>query len=239
MSRRHKEQETEINHKPQQAESQADGSQERDYSYLNKFLKFTIAKRDGTKGRFSLDKIVSAISKAFTKASEEDEIEVDDKYVKIPLQYFDDKTIEEVQKKSKGGRNPVKRLFSGISDSKVVEYFHNTLNAVKEKCIELYENITQYSTCFLKAANKTFSPDDDPYGKISHYHRILEDEVPELPTRKTLNNWLRWFDDWKPAVTYEDRKDKKQRARHRLWERLIEWIKKYLMELAPKYAVAY
>lgn len=239
MSRRHKEQETESNYKPQQAESRADGSHERDNSFLDKILNFTITKRDGTKDRFSLDKIVSAVANAFKKASVSDEIEVDDKYLKIPLQYVDENIIKEVQKKSKGGRNPVKRLFSRISDSKVVEYFHNTLCAVKEKCIELYESITQYSTCFLKAANQFFSPEDDPYGKISHYHRILECEVVELPTRKTLNNWLRWFEDWSPAVTYEDRKEKKQCARHRLWERLIDWIKKYLMELAPEYAVAY
>lgn len=178
-------------------------------------------------------------------------IEVDDKWVKFPLSAFDEADIADVrgyttnigiqleekpEKKKKGGRNPIKRLFSKISDSKVVQCFHNTLNAVKEKCIELYEGITQYSTCFLKASNNVFSPDDDPYGKVSHYHRILEFEVPELPTRKTLNNWLRWFEDWRPAVTYEDRKAKNERARHRLWEKLIEWIQSYLTQLAPQYA---
>ena len=238
MSRRHREQEKNDN-EPQQAESQGDGRLERTRVRIRNFIPFKgiITKRDGTKDRFSLGKIASAISKAFSTAFEKDEIEVDEQWVKIPLKYFDEETIiEEMEKKSKGGRNPIKRLFDRISDSKAVQYFHDTLDAVKEKCVELYENITQYCTCFLKAANKVFSPDDDPYGKVSHYHRILELGVPELPTRKTLNNWLKWFEDWRPAVTYEDHKAKKERARHRLWEKLIEWIQSYLFELAPQYA---
>lgn len=237
MSRRHKENDID-NIKPQQAESHADDRYKNEYSVLNKFIKFTITKRDGTKDRFSLDKIASAISKAFTKAYEDDEIEVDDAYVKIPRRYIERyELFEEEQRKSKAGRNPIKRLFARIADSKVVQYFHDTLEAVKLKCEELYEDVTQFSVCFLKSAFKVFSPDDDSYGKQSHYHRVLADEVPDFPSRKTLNNWCKWFDEWEPVVFNESRTEKQERARHRLWEKLIEWIQRYLTQLAPQYVV--
>ena len=236
MSRRHKENDID-NIKPQQAESHEDGSQERHYHLLD-FLKFTITKRDGKKDRFSPDKIASAISKAFSKAYEDDKIEVDDVYVKIPRRYVEHyELFEEEQRKSKAGRNPIKRLFARIADSKVVQFFHDTLDAVKLKCEELYEDITQFSVCFFKSAFKVFSPDDDSYGKQSHYHRIFADEVPDFPSRKTLNNWCKWFDEWKPAIFNESRTEKKERARHRLWEKLIEWIQRYLLQIAPQYVV--
>lgn len=234
MSRRHKENDID-NIKPQQAESHVDGSQEREYSFLNKILKFTVTKkRLKTSSRYLAEKIASAITTAF----ENDEIEVDDDWVKIPRRYLERyELFDKTRRKSKAGRNPIKRLFASIADCKVVQYFHDTLDAVKLKCEELYEDITQFSVCFLKSAFKVFSPDDDSYGKQSHFHRILADEVPEFPSRKTLNNWCKWFDEWKPAIFNESRTEKKERARHWLWEKLIEWIQRYLTQLAPQYVV--
>ena len=191
-------------------------------------------KRIGTSTRYLAEKIASALSTAFEK----NEIEVDDEWVKIPRRYVEQFDLfEEEQRKYKTGRNPINRLFTRIADSKIVQFFHDTIDAVKLKCEELYEGITQFSVCFLKAAFKVFSPDDDPYGKLSHYHRILENEVPELPTRKTLNNWYKWFDEWQKVVYNENRFEKKERTKHRLWERLIEWIRSYLTQLAPQYVV--
>lgn len=234
MSRRHKENDID-NIKPQQAESHEDGSQESEYSFLNNFLKFSVTrKRLGTSTRYLAKKIASALITAFEKH----EIEVDEEWVKIPRRYVEKYDLfEEEQRKSKAGRNPINRLFASIADSKVVQYFHDTLDAVKLKCEELYEGITQFSVCFLKASFKVFNPDDDPYGSISHYHRILENEVLELPTRKTLNNWCKWFDEWKPVIFNESRTEKKERARHRLWKRLIEWIRSFLTQLVPQYVV--
>ena len=79
MSRRHKENEID-NIKPQQAESHEDGSQEREHSLLNKFLKFTVTnKRLGTSTRY----LAEIFSSAFTAAFEMDEIEVDQKVVVV------------------------------------------------------------------------------------------------------------------------------------------------------------
>ena len=251
MSRRHKESEIKDNYKPQQAESQEDGSprvKRSLFSGAGSIIKnFTITKRDGSEAQFSLDKIMNAIINAFSKQ----EVEVDDEWLKIPLSAFQPleerspfrfwkkkrSQPEEEPEKSKRGRNPIKRLIDKISDSKVMDFFHNTWDAVKKKCEELYENVTQFSICFLRGIYRAFCPDDDPYGKISHYHEMLNNEICNFPTRKTLSNYYNWFVNWIPVVINETPKEKKERHRHSIWKQLIEWIYFYLLRIAPKYAV--
>ena len=196
---------------------------------------------------FSTDKIIAAIEKAFSKQ----EVEIDDKWLKIPLSAFQPleersplrfwkrnrSQPEEEPEKSKRGRNPIKRLIDKISDSKVMGFFRNTWDAVKKKCEELYENVTQFSICFLRGIYRAFCPDDDPYGKISHYHEILHDEIRDFPTRRTLSNYYNWFVNWRPVLINESPKEKKERHRHSLWKELIEWIYYYLLKIAPEYAV--
>ena len=234
MSRRHKENEINNNNTTQQVVSQADSHPEsasRDH-HLFDGLKFTIGRR---KSLFSLDLVLKAILKAF----EQDQVVVDGKWVKIPRScVMDSFTDEEVDKMtSKKGRPFIRRLFQKVEDNKLVGYFKETLHEAKEKCVELYENIAQFAVCFLKGSNKAFSPDDDPYGKLSHYHRILKPEVADLPTRKTLSNYLKWFVDWKPVATCikENIKEKKERLKHYRWERFIEWIQSHLLIIAPEY----
>ena len=248
MSRRHKEQEN-TNYKPQQAESHEDGSLRVKCSPLDtclSILNFTITKRDGSKCQFSMHKIMEAISGAFSR----NEVEVDDKWMKIPLtafkRYSDDNINrivshtfaqeEEKPKESKRGAHPIKRLFKKITDSKVMEFFHKTWNEAKEKCAELIENVAQFCTCFLHGSHKAFAPDEDPYRKVSHFYNMVKAEVWDFPTRKTLSNYNNWFVNWTPVVINETPKEKKERHRHSLWKQLIEWIYCYLLKIAPKYA---
>lgn len=248
MSRRHKDKEQTGNYKPHQAESQVDGSP-RDKSdkesagdKLFSGLKFTV--RLGAATRLLAERITRALGTALEKHT----IEVDDRWVKIPrsafekvdddwLQHFKVLPSPEIEDESpKRGRNPITRLIRKVADSKVVSMFKTTLAEVKTKCKELYENISQFCTCFLKGIHKAFSPDDDPYGKITHFHEILVQGGVRLPTRRTLNNYYRWFEDWRRVVINETANERNERERHRLWERLIEWIYKYLLKLAPQYA---
>ena len=250
MSRRHRETETKENYKPQQAESQEDGSLREKRSFLrsaSSLLKFSVVKRDGSKDGFSLSKIVTAICKAFSK----EEIEVDDKWVKIPRSAFDEQDNallskilkrsepqpEEKSKSSKRGANPIKRIFNKIADSKVMEFFHDAINNVKAKCVELYEGLTQFAICFLHGSHKAFAPDEDPYRKLSHFYKMVKSEFRDIPTRKTFNNYKNWFVNWRPVLYNESPKEKNERKRHSLWRRLIEWISHYLIEIAPEYAV--
>ena len=150
------------------------------------------------------------------------------------------KKVEEEENPSKRGRPLLTRLMKKIADSEVVTYFKKTKNAVLEKCEELYHNLAQYCICFLKGIFLAFSPEEDCYGKISHFHEILEDEIPKLPTRRTLSNYCNWFDNWKSVnkLKYEEtQKDINERIKHQLWEQLIEWIREYLQKLAPQYAI--
>lgn len=192
------------------------------------------------------DKIIRSVIDAFLL----DNMEVGDKWVKIPrsafgelgdgwLQRFrelNNPSFEEEQEVSKRGRNPIKRLFRKITDSKVMDYFRETLSEVKAKCKKLYENITQFSVCFLKGIHQAFCPADDPYGKISHFHEMIRSDGWEIPSRKTLNNYYSWFVNWRPVLFNESAKEQKERFKHSLWKQLIKWIYEYLLQRAPEYA---
>ncbi len=243
MSRRHKENDVDT-YKPQQAESHVDGSpRDKGHSFLGLCIKnFTIAKRDGSKDRFLLSKIIDSILSAFEKK----DVEVDDEWVKIPRRYFE-KSLSTIslsafshepctEEKRNKGRPWLKRLIDKVEDSQVVDWFKSALHEAKEKCIELYQDITQVAVCFLKSIHEFMAPDEDPYGKVSHYHRMLAENIPDIPSRETLSRQYRWFVNWKKAETYEDGKAKNERHKHRIWERLVNWIKEFLMKLAPQYA---
>lgn len=247
MSRRHREQETDSNYKPQQADSRADGSRMSRWTFssssiLNKFLTISVEKTSAL--RYFAKKISQAIGPAITNAIIDDKIEVDEKWVKIPRTYLEMYLRLQIDEEKLGitthgrGRRFLNRLINTVADSKVVSYVKKSYKAVKEKCLELYEDTTQFATCCLKALFSAFAPDDDPYGKLSHYYSLIEHELPGLKSRKTLNNYYRWFVDWRPRGKYEDPKNKKERFKHRLWEQLIEWIKDFLQELAPQYSFA-
>ena len=188
--------------------------------------------------------LVEQIAESIEKALSQREIEVDDKWVKIPRRYFEDSLftirLEEKQEtcaeeKRNKGRPWLKRLIDKVEDSQVVGWFKTTLHEAKEKCKELFQDITQVAVCFLKGIHEVMAPDEDPYGKMSHYHRLLAGEIPKVPSRETLSRHYRWFVNWRKAVTYEDGKAKNERYKHWIWERLVQWIKVFLIKLAPQY----
>ena len=252
MSRRHKILETESNYKPQQVESYEDSHQKKSRwtlsssSILNKIV--SVTKRNEDSALYASEKIFKAIHKAFTKAFYDESIEVDDKWVKIPRSYFEaeassldiEKKVIEREGSAHGrGRRFLNRLINTVADSKIVGYVKDTYREAKNRVSELIENTTQFCACCLDGLFKAFAPDDDPYGKLSHFHRLLTHEFPDLQSRKTLSNYYKWFIEWKPPLTsYVGPKEKKNRFRHRLWEKLIAWICDYLKTLAPEYAFA-
>ena len=172
-------------------------------------------------------------------------IELDEDFVKIPRCYFDELWIKYYkeyanppsEKEKKRGRNPIKRLFRNISDSKVVNYFKQTLSAAKEACEIYYEDLKQFCICFYQGAFNAFSPYEDPYGKLSHYHNLLSSEFDDIPSRKTLNNWYNWYKTWR-RTAMASLKEQAEAARHKIWTLLIKWIYGYLQQLAPEYVVA-
>lgn len=252
MSRRHKEQETESYYKPQSVESHEDGHSKKSgwisssSSILNKLLTVTKRDKDSAVHRFNVNKIVDALHNVLTKAFVDESIEVDDKWVKIPRSYFNEESFsldvdeDVVESATYGrGRRFLNRLINTVADSKIVGYVKATYKAAKKKVSEFIENTTQFCACCLKGLFMTFAPDDDSYGKLSHYHSLLENEFPDLQSRKTLSNYYRWFVDWRPSLTsYVGPKEKKMRFRHSIWERLIEWICDHLRKIAPQYAFA-
>ena len=239
MSRRHKETETIKNYAPQIVLIDEDDI------HVTSFLKIKIA--NILKNIFSPPyrwkketdkKLAEIIGNAFNSR----DIEIDDKWVKIPRSLFevhlDETTPYEaiLEEKSKRGRPIIKRLLSKIADSEVIGYFKKTLKTVQTKSVELYKDIAQFSVCFLKGIHNVFCPDDDPYGKISHYHRMLDEAINGIPTRKTISNCYKWFVEWKVVCT-DTVREKAEKAKHRLWMKLMEWIQSYLLKIAPQYAI--
>ena len=198
MSRRHKD--NEINAvTPQVPEPQNEDSGKKGMrfnvsstSLLSRLITITISKIDTQSldrvlGAVSLTKILESVGTAFLKKK----AKVDDQFVKIPRDCFDHDSLsdyiahqqeENVQRR---GRNLVRRLISTVEDSKVVGFFKKTLKAAQQKCKSLYQDMKQFCVCFLRGVFKTFSPHEDPYGKLSHYHRIISSEVEGIPCRKT------------------------------------------------------
>lgn len=261
MSRRHRETENETI-KSHQAESYEDGrlrDQSNEMSASNKLSSVFSGLQKINVVRKTKSYLAEKISQAIYTALGNCTIEVDDTWVKIPRSLFNVKDIEileqfcpnvnshqeESSRKENRGRKTIKQLFSKFSDSKFVQYFRDTWNAAKEIGVSLYEEFTSFCSTFFIASNKVFSPDDDPYGygKVSHYYEVILPEIKKEManpfTREWLNGKIRWFEYWRPAVTYEDRRAKKERRRHRVWEELIEWVQSYLKYLAPEYALAY
>lgn len=254
MSRRHKESETERSYGPQQVESHEDGHQKKSRwtigasSILNKL--FTVTKKDTDSDLqcHIAEKIVKAIGRAFSKAFNDESIEVDDKWVKIPRSYFEtevssldiEKEVIEREGSTHGrGRKFLNQLINNVADSKIVSYVKETYKEAKKKVRQFIENTTQFCACCLDGLFKTFSPSDDPYGKLSHFHRLLAPEFPDLQSRKTLSNYYKWFIEWRPSLTsYVGPKEKKIRFRHSLWEKLIAWICDYLKTIEPQNAFA-
>jgi len=255
MSRRHKNNVEEQSKPQQQAEPQGDGSP--------RGMRFSVSSTVLSKKLSSLirvvkekppciDNLAEEVCTAVFKALRSKDVEVDANWLKIPSKYLDSRAFsllhemghcamdeEPSAKKSKKGRPWLKRLIDKVEDSKVVSWFKTTLADAKQKAKEFYQDVTQFAVCFLKGIHEAFCPDDDPSGKLSHYHRMLVDPVAgitDIPSRETLSRHYRWFRDWRQAVTFEDCKAKREKRKHRIWERLIQWIKDFLLKLAPKYA---
>lgn len=243
MSRRHKENERKDKYNTNSVESQAGGNPNTSFSAYD-LLSRIISKGKPCFEDSSLSKIIDGI----VAACMNNEIVIDDQWVKIPRYAFGDGALkyfrkqanpdaEEEPVKKKKGRNPIKRLFNKIADSKVVRYFHDTLDEVKKKCAKLYSGMTQYCVCFLRGIHKAFAPAEDPYGKISHYYEMLKDNVGDMPSRRSICYYNNWYENWEPININELPKEKKERHKHGIWKKLIEWIYYYLQKIAPEYAV--
>jgi len=192
-----------------------------------------VEKKDAFK--FQLDKEKWAQAMGYL-----DEIQIDGENVIIPKRFFCtfiELLIPEKKLKQQRGRPKVKQLLNTIADSKVVSCFKETLKTLKKKSKELFMGIAQYCVCFLKGIFRAFKPNEDPYGVISHYHRILDGKVEGLPTRRTIQNHYNWFVGWKETMIMTA-KEKNELAKHIKWEELIKWICDHLLKIAPQFVYA-
>jgi hypothetical protein len=220
---------------------------------------FTIIKRDGSKDRFSLDKIMGAICKAFNSVEEP----VDLGTVSKVLSHLDvrpDISYEDIQdqveialmkeghyKVSKGfflyrqdrrhynpGRPKTKQLCSRMPDEEACRAF----TIIQEWCSPYIDNPTQYISCFLLALFSRLGT-ETPFGKIKYYWEMLCKHIKglKIPALRTIQNAISLFSSWKSKAkhvlftAYDN-------IKYKAWSKLQSMIEKMMPKIEPQLAVS-
>ena len=210
---------------------------------------FTITKRDGLKSRFSLDKIMGAICKAFENTHQTadlvtvskiiDHLDVKDGMSTFSIQheiehlllYYQDQHVFGSNKRDKRHENPgrpeVTRVCALLPDWKVV----SLLKKIGKRLVKL---ITCYYLA-LFALLKTESSE----GKIRYYWQLLVKHIKnfKIPALRTIQNAIDKLSNWRNNI-------KKlvftaaEKLKYRAWSKLQDMIEELLPELEPSFKVA-
>ena len=112
----------------------------------------------------------------------------------------------------KGGRIRVKRLCSKFQDDELWEMYDEICRATHEAA----EDIKKSLVCYFAAIFR-ICPDDNPEGKIEHFHRIFSKHMA-IPTSRTLRAGWEFL---KKSVEYLVHEQIKEQAR---WRRLVDFF---------------
>ena len=217
---------------------------------------FTITKRDGSKGRFSLDKIMGAICKAFENTHQTadlvtvskiiDHLDIKDGMSTFSIQheiehlllYYQDQHVFGSNKRDKRHENPgrpeVTRVCALLPDWKVV----SLLKKIGKRLVKYIDKPIQLITCYylaLFALLKTESSE----GKIRYYWQLLVKHIKnfKIPALRTIQNAIDKLSNWRNNI-------KKlvftaaEKLKYRAWSKLQDMIEELLPELEPSFKVA-
>ena len=216
---------------------------------------FTITKRDGSKDRFSLDKIMNAICKAFESVDEPFELGTVSK-VLSHLDVKEGTQIEDIQNQveealmreghytvaknyilyrhdrrhNNPGRPKRERLCHRLTDEECVRAFRKA----QEIASPYIDNHNQYVCVFFTTLFDLLGT-EAPSGRIAHYWRILQEhiaglKVPSLRTvQYNIERFLKWKDDakkWGISMA--------ERIKFKAWAALQSVLEKLLPKIEPK-----
>ena len=218
---------------------------------------FTITKHDGSKDRFSLDKIMNAIVKAFESVNEPSDLGVISKILNH-IDMNSDISVEGIQNQVENilmkeglysvaksfvlfrsdrrhnneGRPKVEQLCSRISDDRVCSLWSEVKNIV-------YRYIgkpIQYICCFFLALFALMDT-ETPEGKISHYWNMLKSHLRtvKIPSLRSLQNSINLFTKWKESAE-KWLFSKTDKIKFKAWSVLQNMIEKLLPKLEPELA---
>ena len=219
-------------------------------------MNFTVTKRDGSKDRFALDKIMNAIVKAFESVDEPadlgavskiiDRLDIKDGMTPFDIQHeieqlllsYPDQPVIESRKYDRRHKNPgapkVTRVCALLPDWKVVLL----LKKIGKQLARYIDKPLQLITCYylaLFALLKTESYNR----KIRYYWQLLVNKIKgfKIPALRTVQDAIdklaNWRDNVKKLVFTAAEK-----LKYRAWSRLQDMIEELLPTLEPAFRVA-
>lgn len=209
---------------------------------------FTITKRDGTKDRFSLDKILGAITKAFETVDAPADLGTVSKVIShldikenmsqfdiqhelehILLQYANLDSCKHDRRHENPGRPKATRFCAALPDRRVV----TLLREIGRRLKSYIDKPLQLLTCYYLAMFALLKT-ESWYGKIEHYWRILVKYIKgfRIPALRTLQDAIAKYSNWKE-------KTKRyvftacEKFKFKAWDALQSMIEKLLPQLEP------
>lgn len=148
---------------------------------------------------------------------------------------MEEPSMEELKNTNGRGRPMIEQMSSFVSDNKVCSWAKTIYRKIYKKSIAVAKNVTQYCVCFLCSFFKIYDT-EEPYGRITHFWRIMKGSIPKMPTARAIQKYYSWFVSWK-AAAIKTVAEIKEETKHRAWEKLERLIYGYLLQLAPQVAM--
>jgi len=219
---------------------------------------FTITKRDGSKDRFSLDKIMNAICKAFESVNEPTDLGTVSKILSH-LDIKDDTLVEDIQNQveealmregrytvaksfilyrhdrrhNNPGRPKITQLCRRLTDNEWIYAFRKA----QEIASVYIDNPNQY-VCVFFTTLFTLLGTEVPSGRIAYYWKMLRKhivglKVPALRTvQYNIERFLKWKEDAKKWMI-----SKAEKIKFKSWAALQNVLEKLLPKIEPKLAM--
>ena len=217
---------------------------------------FTITKRDGSKDRFSLDKIMGAICKAFENTNQTVDLGAVSKIIDR-LNIRDDMTPLDIQhelehvllsapvhrviesrkydrRHNNSGRPKVTRVCALLPDWKVVAL----LRRIGKQLIRFYYKPLQLITCYYLALFALLKTESCT-GKIRYYWQLLVKHIKgfKIPALRTVQDAIDKLSNWRNNI-------KKliftaaEKLKYSAWSKLQDMIEELLPDLEPAFKAA-
>lgn len=220
---------------------------------------FTITKRNGTKDRFSLDKIMNAIVKAFESVDEPADLGTVSKILShidvnpgISVEGVQNQVEEALMREGlykvaksfilfrydrrhdNEGRPKIEQLCHRISDNRVCSLW----SEVKHILHRYIAKPIQYICCFFLALFALMDT-ETPEGKIAHYWNMLKNHVRavNIPSLRSLQNSINLFRKWKEGAE-KWLISKTDKIKFKAWSALQNMIEQLLPKLEPELVTA-
>ena len=217
---------------------------------------FTITKRDGSKDRLSLDKIMGAICKAFENTNQTADLGTVSKIIgrldiKDGITPFDiQHELEHVllsapvhrviesrkydRRHDNPGRPEVTRVCALLPDWKVVAL----LRRIGKRLMGFYNKPLQLITCYYLALFALLKTESCT-GKIRYYWQLLVKHIKgfKIPALRTVQDAIDKLSNWRNNI-------KKlvftaaEKLKYRAWSKLQDMIEELLPDLEPAFKAA-